>query len=189
MMIQHAELVQIHITIKAVVYADRKNLNYQLIKQGLVTEKEDDSPAGIHARYTPGEIREGSVWEYLLHRDTMIHTKFAQIRSPMEDYWRREVYGKNWQTWEHPWRDYIVPTYESFSMKNPIVSAAIGAFFGSRFGADAMGRRVGAVVGGTIMGLGSIKRVATEAVTGERWIPERRRKERDVEEYLMYLSS
>src|SRR5690606_6913172 len=83
--------------------------------------------------------------------------------------------------------DYLIPTYESYITHNPLLTLGLGWFFGSRFGANATGRRIGGVVGALVLGLGSTKRWITEQITGETFIPERRQKEREIEEYFDIL--
>lgn len=84
-------------TIDAVIFDKHgRNVNKELIEQGLGKEKENDySPTGVHARFSESEIAFGSMWESFAHMDTMIHTKLLQVRSPIESYERREVYGSS----------------------------------------------------------------------------------------------
>ena len=140
----------------------------------------------MHARFTDAEITKGRMWERFAHLDTPIHTKFLQVRSPLEDYERREVYGKNWQTWDHPIRDFIRPTTESFARHNPLVSVLLGAALGSMFGRG-RGKLVTAGIGAAVAGGASLMRVAHEAATGDTWVPKRRELERDIDEYFDIL--
>lgn len=175
-------------TIRAVIKVDGRNLNRYLIEQGLAEENEDDfSAPAIHARFTPMEIAIGTFWERFAHMDTPFHTKYLQVRSALEMYRRRDVYGKGFQEWSEPIRDYLIPTYESFITHHPILATLIGAAFGSLFGRTAFGKIVGGTIGASIVGLGALRRATYEAVTGEEWIPERRRREREVEEYFDIL--
>jgi len=190
-------------TIQAVVY-DRKdrNLNYYLIQQGLAKEKEEDySPAAVHARFTPREIAFGSLWERFAHMDTIIHTKFLQVRSPLESYERREVYGKDWQEWTDPIADYLIPAIQNAMVHHPIFAIAGGAFIGAAFGSlksgdigytgerivARYGKIVGGVLGASVMGTAVMYRMLYEEINNEAWIPKRRRKERETEEYFDIL--
>ncbi len=176
-------------SIPAVVYDRRgRKLNRELIDMGLATEKETDiSPAGVHARFTEAEIAKGRMWERFAHLNTPLHTKFLQVRSPLEDYERREVYGKNWQEWEHPIRDYIQPTLESFATYNPIVAAALGGIVGSMFGHGNRAPWILGGIGAAIGGVASLMRTASEGATGKTWVPKRREQERDINEYFDIL--
>lgn len=172
-------------TIRAVIYLGSVNLNRELLERGLAREREEDfSPAAIHARFSPAEIAIGSAWEWFAHRDTPLNTKFLQVRSPLESYKRRDLYGKDFQRWENPWEDFILPTFQSWITRDPLSATLTGVFAGSLFGRTGYGRVIGAVVGGLLVGAGAVWRAAREAITGETWIPERRRLEWEVNEYL-----
>lgn len=188
-------------TIDAVVYDKHgRNINKLLIDEGLGKEKENDySSTSVYARFSPTEIKFGSAWETVAHMDTMIHTKMLQVRSPIESYERREVYGKDWQEWTDPVDDFLIPFIQNSAMHNPVVAIGLGAFIGGAFGSlkptdidgekvtGRFGKVVGATLGASIMGAAVLNRMVHQAVTGERWIPERRQEERDVEEYFDVL--
>lgn len=183
-------------TMDAVFDVDSKvNLNKQMLNRGIATEKEnDDSATSVHARFTKGQIRYGSIFESLSHRDTLFNTKFLQARSALEQYERRDVYGKDWQDWTSPVEDFLVPTIQNTIRKNPLVSTSIGMFVGAMFGApnNRYGKLVGGAIGGTIGLIGGLSVMAKEKVTGEAYIPERRVKERELNEYfdmLKYVKS
>lgn len=83
-------------TISAVVRAgDIKNLNREMIEKGLAKEKENDwSATGVRARFSDTQIGIGKAWETIAHLDTPINTKLLHVASPLEEYTRREVYGR-----------------------------------------------------------------------------------------------
>jgi hypothetical protein len=188
-------------TIQAVVYDQKgRNLNKYLIDNELGKEKENDnSAAAIHARFTPNEIKFGAMWESFAHMDTMLHTKLLQVRSPLESYERREVYGKDWQEWTDPVEDFLIPAIQNSATHNPVLAVAGGGFIGMAFGSlkssdiggeKVMGRYgkiVGGFIGASVMGIAVLNKMVQEAVTGEAWIPERRKKERAAEEYFDVL--
>lgn len=191
-------------TMQAVVYNQRGlNVNRYLIEHDLAKEKENDfSAPAVHARFSQNEIKFGSAWEQFAHMDTILHTKLLQVRSPIESYERREVYGKDWQDWTDPIEDFLIPAIQNSAVHNPVLAIAGGAFVGAAFGSlkstdidgqgiKAMGRYgkiVGGMIGASVMGMAVLNRLAEEAATGERWIPERRKKERDTEEYFDVLN-
>lgn len=188
-------------TLQAVVYDHKgRNLNKYLIDNELAKEKENDySAAAVHARFTPNEISFGSMWESFAHMDTILHTKLLQVRSPLESYERREVYGKDWQEWTDPIDDFLIPAIQSTAIHNPIVAIGAGATAGMMFGSlkssdiggekivGRYGKIVGGFVGASVMGLAVLNKMVYEAMTGETWIPERRQQERDTEEYFDVL--
>lgn len=185
-------------SIQAVVYDHRGlNMNRYLIEHELGKEKQTDfSPASVHARFSSNEIQFGSLWEKFSHMDTILHTKLLQVRSPLESYERREVYGKDWQEWTDPIDDFLIPAIQNSAVHNPVLAIASGGFIGMAFGSlkptdiggeKVMGRYgkiVGGFIGASIMGMAVLNRMVEEAVTGKAWIPERRKKERDTEEYF-----
>ncbi len=190
-------------TIQAVVYDSKdRNLNHYLIENDLAKEKDNDyTPAAVHARFTPGQLAFGSFWEKFAHMDTILHTKFLQTRSPLESYERREVYGKDWQEWTDPISDYLIPGIQNAMVHHPLFAIGGGAFIGAAFGSlkpsdlgytgekimARYGKLVGGVMGATVMASAVLYKNLYEAVKGEAWVPERRRKEREVEEYFDVL--
>jgi hypothetical protein len=182
-------------TIRAVVYSEGVNVNRVLLDSGLVKERLNDyTPASVKARFSPQEITAGRIWESIAHLDTPINTKLLQVRTPLESYERRDLYGKDFQDWADPISDFLVPTYESTIRRSPILAMLMGAFIGSQFGVrdKTAGRIIGAIIGGAFGGAGSIYVNSKEIVTGKEYIPARRRKEWATEEYfdlLKYVKS
>ena len=174
-------------SIKAIVKVKGTNLNRRLVSKGLAKEKEtDESPAGIHAKYSSGEIAFGSMMETLTHTASKIPfvgDKFFQIRSPYEQYRKREVYNKDFKSWNHPIRDYLIPTINETSSQNPIAGVAIGAFIGSMFGRNSFGRMVGGIFGALIPATGQVVH-AIGSNKDHEWRPYRRRQQEEVNTYL-----
>lgn len=178
-------------SIRSVVYATKKkgwgrkhvtNINRALIEKGHAREKERDfSHAAIHARFTPKEIEWGKRWEEFAHKDTMLHTKFLQVRSPLESYKRRDLYGKDWQPWKV--KDILVPTLESIASSNVLKASVTGAVLGYGFFGKS-NWRLATFVGGAAGASLSILRNINENIKKERWIPKRRRTEREIDEYF-----
>lgn len=190
-------------TIQSVVYdAKNRNLNKYLIDKDLAKEKDTDySAPAVHARFTPRELAFGSMWEKFAHMDTILHTQFLQVRSPLESYERREVYGKDWQEWTDPINTYLIPAIQNGMAHHPLYTIAAGAVLGAAFGSlksgdlghdgtrimARYGKLVGGIMGASVMGSAVMYRVLYEHIKGETWIPERRKKERDTEEYFDML--
>ena len=180
-------------SIRAVVYSGGKNVNQVMLNKGLATEKKDDSPAGIHAKYTKNEIAFGSAMEKLTHglaQFPFVGNKFFQVKSPYEQYRDREVYGKDFQSWEHPIRDYLAPemidkviSHGNKGAGGIITSTVLGTFLGSLFGGSKFGKIVGGFVGGTI-GLTGSTYVNTQRTKDKDWIPDRREKQAELNEYF-----
>src|SRR5690606_19614281 len=81
-------------SIRAVVTVDGMQLNRWLIEQGIAKERPAEDPASVHVRFSSTEIAIGSLWERFAHLDTPFHTLLLQVRSPLEMYERKEVFGK-----------------------------------------------------------------------------------------------
>lgn len=178
-------------SIRAVVHARGRNVNKILLESGHAKEKEnDDSPAAIQARYTKGEIAFGSAMETVTHdvigRIPFIGSKFMQVRSPYEQYRKREVYSKDFQSWNHPIRDMLIPSIEENIADNSLGGLGgilAGGFIGSLFGKNRFGKLVGTVVGATLPAVGKIAFVAGS--DSERdWRPKRRREQEKLNEYV-----
>lgn len=172
------------------------NLAQSMLKQGLAAERENDwSAPAVENRFSEFEQFIGALWERIAHLDTPVNTKLLQVRSPYEDWVRREVYGKNLQQWQHPFEDYLVPTYQSFISKPLPVAIGLGAVLGALFARtegllfnrSRYGMVIGAAIGGAITGAGALYRTVYELMTGEKWIPPRRRREWELEGYLDVL--
>lgn len=183
-------------SIRAVVSSRGRNINRILLEKGHATEKEnDDSPAAINARYTKGEIAFGSAMEKLTHdvigKIPFVGSKFMQVRSPYEQYRKREVYGKDFQSWNHPIRDMLIPSIEENIANNGaggLAGILMGGFIGSMFGAkhSRFGKIVGATVGAILPAVGKLAFAA--GTDRERdWRPKRRREQEKLNEYVDVL--
>ena len=92
---------------------------------------------------------------------------------------------KDWQEWTDPIDDFLVPAMENVSSKDVLTATVMGGLIGSLFGKKgSSGRIIGAAVGASTMLAASSYNKVKEAVTGEAFIPERRKKERELNEYI-----
>jgi hypothetical protein len=182
-------------TMRAVVFKNLQNINQQIIMNGQMKENINDySAPGVFSRFTKGEIQKGAKWESLAHAESPLNTKFLQVRTALEEYERDQIYGKDWATWENFMiSDYAIPAFQSGIRGNVLFAAGQGALFGIFpafiFGGGKTGfRRAGMIAGSAaVFAAGSMWRSAHEAATGERWIPERRRTEQDLNQYFDVL--
>lgn len=178
-------------SIRAVVKSGGTNVNKVLLERGLAKENEnDDSPAAINARYTRGEIAFGAAMERLTHdvigNIPFVGSKLYQVRSPYEQYRKREVYGKDFQSWDNPIRDILIPHVQE-NIANDFLGGfggiLAGGFIGSLFGKNNFGRNVGIVLGASIPAAGKI--VAAINSDSERdWRPQRRKDQENLNEYI-----
>jgi hypothetical protein len=171
-------------TKRAAVFAGGTNVNRALIDTGVGIEKTGDNSApGIVARYGKLSRLYGLLWEKFAHLDTPFHTKLLRVRSALEEYKRSQVYGTTAGDWAAPIKTYVRPTMDAIASRNPILATLTGAFIGSLFGRLVGGKKIGAAVGGALAAQMSIRRVLGEVFTGEKYIPKRVRKRREIEEY------
>lgn len=185
-------------TMDAVVY-DRsgESLNAKLARaKGDAVEADWDSTSAtsVRALYTPSAIKFGKRYEKIAHAGTPLNTKFLQIRSPLEMYKRKELYGKSHQSWAHPYRDLIKPMFESHFSQNPLIAAAKGAAFGWLVGRGHIAKKITVSAGALVSGLGASARTVGELSkrtilldNSSTWIPKRRREQRNIDEYFDML--
>jgi hypothetical protein len=126
--------------------------------------------------------------EFLAHRDTIFNTKFLNKRTATEDWERRNVYGATFPEWQRPYESFIEPMLNKATQRDPITAAgAMGVAF-SLFGrtprAKFLATNIGILTGGTASALGN----TYEFITGERYIPQTRKKEMALEEYSDILT-
>lgn len=160
-----------------------------------ITVKHDGSATATHAIFSQDQITVGKIWESISH-DILpnlpaigpLFDKFLQVRSPLEQYKRVEVYGKAWRPWDQPIEGWIKPMLDTITERHPLVATAQGAGIGW-LASRAVGRKW--IVPGMAIATGMLSsmRVFSEtagAVTGkdDTWLPERRHREREINEYF-----
>lgn len=126
--------------------------------------------------------------EFLAHRDTFFNTKFLNRRTATEDWERRNVYGATFPEWQRPYESFIEPMLNKASQRNPLSATVALAAAGSFFGRTAAGKTFGSVIGGVAGFTSSTKGNLEEIITGQRSMPETRKKELALEEYIDILS-
>lgn len=189
-------------TERALVFAGGRNVNAELLDRNWAKKQRDKySPVQNLLFYSPMERVLGRVGEAIAHADTPFNDKFLRSRSPIEEYERGELYGKTGGSWSHPFRDKIVPAAHRMWHQNPLsamlTGAAIaGAFWqtpGKQYETNILEGRFGiandkvrlAIMGaGAAVGLIGSTIVNAVHSPNNPWIPERRRKEHDLQEYF-----
>ena len=130
----------------------------------------------------------GKVGEYIAHRDTFFNTKFMQNRTAQEDWERRNVYGSTFPEWQNPVESFIKPMYYKATQRDPITAgiglSVVGTMFARTGRAKAFASMFGVATGAGASAYGNAK----EAITGERFIPQERKKQMALEEYSDILS-
>jgi hypothetical protein len=126
--------------------------------------------------------------EMIAHMDNFVTNKIFGKRTAIEDWERRNVYGSTFPEWSRPYEGYIRPMIDKATQRDPITATAGLAAVGSLFGRTPRARLIGTTVGATTGAISSVVGNATEAVTGDRFIPKRRKEELALEEYVDILS-
>lgn len=176
-----------------------QNLNYYLSQQseengGTVSIKDDESATSTMALFTKGQLTVGGMMENIVHNVlpnvpivNIFADKFLQVRSPVESY-KRELYSKVWRDWKEPIEGWIKPMLNTSTSRNPLV--AFGTGYGIGFLAGRKNRGIKGLAFGLFSGvLSGIRTVRDfedklDLTEDKVWLPERRRKEREVDEYF-----
>lgn len=129
-------------------------------------------------QYNAAERIVGSLWETISHMDIPFISRFMYYRTPLEDYKRSYLYGRDVKLWEKPYEHWIKPEYEKFrSQENPIGGAIQAGFLSWIFGGfDRTIGTLGAIAGasyGAAHGLFSV-------LNGSTYIPDRVHEEREI---------
>lgn len=130
----------------------------------------------------------GRMGEYIAHRDTFINTKILPNKTAQEDWESRNVYGATFPEWQNPIESFIKPMYFKAQGRNPLASGLLMAGVGASFGKTASARSLGSIAGFTTGAGYSMYSKAKQRITGERFIPEERKKQMALEEYTDILS-
>lgn len=176
----------INSTIKAIVVSRGTNLNKELVEKGFATTKDDNSPISVNVKYSGFSKTFGKVWEKFAHMDTYFNTKFLQVRSPLEHYKRNVVYGEDFQEWERPIENFLMPVINK-TIERP-AGLLLAGFIGAAFGRTKSAKLIGAAIGVGTIATGKVIAQTKETITGEKWKPSNRKHEEDVEEYLDKLT-
>lgn len=130
----------------------------------------------------------GRMGEYIAHSDNFVTSKIFGKRTALEDWERRNVYGATFPEWQRPIESYINPMLQKATQENPIIAAASLGFVGSMFGRTPAAKLFGTTVGVAAGAGAGIVGNVYEAVTGDRYIPQERKKELALEEYTDILN-
>lgn len=176
-----------------------QNLNYYLSQQEGVGVRDDGSATSTAALFTENQRTLGALSDRIVH-DIMptipilniVTDKFLRVQSPVESY-EKELYSKSWRSWDNPATGWIQPMFESAASKNPALSFLHGAGIG--FLSAPRNRWKGAWVGGltfgTLAGIRTINDTVDDLTPfgdDAAWVPKRRQKERNIDEYFDRLT-
>ena len=98
---------------KAAIYPSKygDTINKQLMSMGVADrDMSDTSSIGNLATISSTQESWGAAQELLAHaRIPIIHNKLMHIESPLEAFISEQVYGANFQTWDHPIEGFVKP--------------------------------------------------------------------------------
>lgn len=136
----------------------------------------------------PNVFRLGRIGEAIAHSDNFLINKAIGDKTAVEDWERKNVYGSTFPQWQNPISSFISPMVNKATQDNPLVAstglAVVGTLFGRTPRAKAFGAATGAITGAAASIYGNV----SEMVTGQRYIPEARKQELALEEYVDILS-
>lgn len=166
------------------------NVNRLLLNSG-VPESNTETPIDIYVKHSAAGRLVGKTWELFAHANIpIIHNKFLAVESSIEHYENKQIYGKAWQDWSNPISDYVVPTYQSIFARHPLASTFAGAVPGYIIGKLLVKGKYAkgfAIASSVVSAIGSLAVSAHEISTGKAWIPKRREKQREIQEYFDIL--
>lgn len=167
-----------------VVVNDGKNFNRHLIANGYGFRQEEGKGLLDYGLETGPQ----KLFEYLGHENTYFNNKFMPYRSAVEDWERNNIYGSSFPQWNHPIKDFLEPMLYKATGRNPITSAFAMGAVGRLFARTHAGKTVGTLLGATVGFSAGLVRGGKEELTGQRFIPKRRKQEMAIEEYVDILS-
>ena len=121
---------------KAIIYKkdstlfSSRNISKELIDAGIMEYDEEDTTP-IAALAKAGAIGEtlGGIQELIAHAPIpFLHNKFLKVETALESFKNEQVYGSNFQTWDHPIEGFVKPAFnKTFAQSMPQRALAIGA--------------------------------------------------------------
>ena len=145
---------------KAIIYKkdpglfSSRNISKELIDAGIM-EYDDEDNTPIAALAKAGALGEtfGGFQELIAHAPIpFLHNKFLKVETALESFKNEQVYGSNFQTWDHPIEGFVKPALnKSFAQSMPERALAIGAslyHFNHALNSDKMSRKF---LSGTIL--------------------------------------
>ena len=95
----------------AAIFIGDENINKRLMDMGVADrDMKDTSAIGNLATVGPVQETWGGLQELIAHaRIPIIHNKLLHIETPLEAFKSEQVYGANFQTWDHPIEGFVKP--------------------------------------------------------------------------------
>ena len=128
------------------------------------------------------------IGEYIAHRDTFINTKILPKRTAQEDWERKNVYGATFPQWQNPVESFLKPMFYKSQGRSPLTSGLMMAGIGAAFGRTPNARTAGTLIGFTTGSGYSMFNKAKQVISGEKFIPQERKKQLALEENVDILN-
>ena len=114
----------------AAIFSGTENINKSLMDMGVADRDHMDTSAiGQLATVSAKQEFFGMVQEAIAHaRIPIIHNKLLHIESPLEAYRSEQVYGANFQTWDHPIKGILKPMWNETMGQSTFKRAAAYAY-------------------------------------------------------------
>ena len=115
----------------AAIFSGTENINKALMDMGVADRDHMDTSAiGQLATVSAKQEFFGMVQEAIAHaRIPIIHNKLMHIESALESYRSEQVYGANFQTWDHPIRGILKPMWNE-TMGQSLLKRTLAAVYG-----------------------------------------------------------
>jgi hypothetical protein len=162
------------------------DLNRRLIT-GDMAEYKKTGPGDIFdplnkmVQYNGMERAVGTAWESISHSNLgWVSAKFLHKRTPLEEWERSQVYGRETADWGHPVRDFFMPVIERVKSLGPLSGIVGGGAAGYMFTKGRTSNILGSIVGAALGGAFSLTH-------SKSYIPDYRNKEWDINQYFDML--
>jgi hypothetical protein len=115
---------------QAAVYRGTENVNRELMNMGVADrDKSDTSAIGQLATVSSAQETLGAIQEAIAHaRIPIIHNKLMHIETALESFKSEQMYGANFQTWDHPIETVIKPMINEAMGQSLMLRAASAAY-------------------------------------------------------------
>ena len=115
----------------AAIYVDGgATINKQLIDMGVADrDKSDTSAIGQLATVSSTQELIGAGQELIAHaRIPFVHNKLMHIETALESFKSEQMYGANFQTWDHPIESFIKPMLNETMRQSMLMRSAAVAY-------------------------------------------------------------
>ena len=115
---------------EAAIYVGTENINKQLMQMGIADrDKTDTSAIGQLATVSATQEALGAIQELIAHaRIPIVHNKLLHVETALEAFKSEQIYGANFQTWDHPIEGFIKPMLNEAMGQSMLMRTAAVAY-------------------------------------------------------------